>query len=425
MRNESQSLILLLFFIIVHHYISAEQVRNKTNYQKHSHSLETDSTKLNRFKQNEFVIGFWVDPPANEYMDYHYADIAAANFSLVIGGFGAKTPETIKKQIALCEKYGLKVIVKYDNLNCNEPQPNNSLWGYILRDEPSANDFPELRKTVDKLREVQPGMLSYINLFPDYANENQLGTSNYEEYVKKFVEEVDVDILSMDHYPRMTPQIDTREEYCNNLNVMRKYSLYFNIPFWNFFNTMPFRAHYDPTEAQLRWQIYTSLAYGAKGILYFCYWTPPGKEFLKGGAIITAEGRKTRHYDQAKRINHELKSLGSTLMQLTSLQVFRIKPEEEPNEVLMQTPIKNMTKGDYLIGFFRHADGRLAILVNNYSFAYTAWPTIEFNVPADQIKEICKDTGQEIEIIDDSPALNGLQISLDSGDGRLFLLNEN
>ena len=36
-------------------------------------------------------------------------------------------------------------------------------------------------------------------------------------------------------------------------------------------NTMPFAGHSDPTEAQLAWQIFTSLAYGAKGILYFCY----------------------------------------------------------------------------------------------------------------------------------------------------------
>ena len=37
---------------------------------------------------------------------------------------------------------------------------------------------------------------------------------------------------------------------------------------------MPFAGHSDPTEAQLAWQIFTSLTYGAKGILYFCYCEP-------------------------------------------------------------------------------------------------------------------------------------------------------
>ena len=35
---------------------------------------------------------------------------------------------------------------------------------------------------------------------------------------------------------------------------------------------MPFGGHDDPTEQELRWMAFTSLAYGAKGILYFCYW---------------------------------------------------------------------------------------------------------------------------------------------------------
>ena len=38
----------------------------------------------------------------------------------------------------------------------------------------------------------------------------------------------------------------------------------------NYFNSMVFGGKRDPTEAQIRWQVFTSLAYGAKGVLYFC-----------------------------------------------------------------------------------------------------------------------------------------------------------
>ena len=62
------------------------------------------------------------------------------------------------------------------------------------------------------------------------------------------------------------------------------------IPFWNFFNIMPYGPHTDPTEAQVRWQVNASLIYGAKGLLYFCYFTPGGDEFPKGGAIIGQDG---------------------------------------------------------------------------------------------------------------------------------------
>jgi hypothetical protein len=382
------------------------------------------SAEQGRFVQDRFAIGFWVDPPADEAMERHYADIAAANFTVVIGGFGANTPETVHRQIALCEKHDLKAIVATAGLPPAQLPEGPAVWGYKIRDEPSAKDFPSLQKTVAEIRKLRPGRLSYINLFPNYANEQQLGTKTYDEHVRSFVQDVGVDVLSMDHYPRMKPGTDSRGSYCSNLEVMRKYALQRDIPFWNFFNTMPFGPHSDPTEAQLRWQIYTSMAYGAKGVLYFCYWTPRGREFPKGGAIITAEGRKTRHYDQASRINHAVKNLGPTLMKLKSTGIFRIGPDDNPNEVLKDTPITNLSRGDYLIGAFRHANGRQAILLNNYSFAYTAWPTLAFNVPAERVRELCKETGKEIPIIDNSPAMEGLQISLDSGDGRLFIFPE-
>lgn len=375
-----------------------------------------------KFVQDRFAIGFWVDPPADERMKAHYAAIAEAGFTVVIGGFGANTPEKVRRQITLCEKYDLKGIVDRAGMAPDQLPAGKAVWGYKIEDEPSAEDFPTLKETVKKLRKARPGKLAYINLFPNYASEEQLGTESYDEHVRRFVETVGVDVLSMDHYPMMTPDSDTRQAYCRNLEVMRKYALLHDIPFWNFFNTMPFGPHYDPTEAQLRWQIYTSLAYGAKGVLYFCYWTPRGGEFPKGGAIITAEGQKTRHYDQARRINHQIKALGPTLMKLTSKGIYRIPPDKEPADILQNTPLRNLTKGNYLIGVFQHADGRQAVLINNYHFAYTAWPTVEFRVPAGQVKEICQKTGKEIKVADDSPDMEGLQISLDAGAGRLFLL---
>ena len=354
-------------------------------------------------------------------MDQHYADISAANFTMVLGGFGAKIKETVPKQIDLCEKYDLKVVVDRAGWTPAELPESPVVWGYRIHDEPYAKDFPGLRDVVAEIRETRPGRLSYINLFPNYASEQMLGTKTYDEHVRKFVDEVDVDVLSMDHYPVITPNEDTRSGYCTNLDVMRKYSLRKGIPFWNFFNAMPFANRIDPTEAQIRWQIYTSLAYGTKGVLYFCYWTPIGDAFSKGGAIITAEGRKTRHYEQAKRINHGVKCMGPTLMHLTSTGVYRVEPDDDPGEVLEDAPI-GLTNGDYLVGVFDHADGRRGVLLNNYSFAYTAWPTVEFDVPLDQIHEVSRETGEEVPLVDDSPAMDGFQVSLDSGEGRLFLL---
>lgn len=375
-----------------------------------------------RFVQDRFAIGFWVDPPANQITDARYKEIADANFTFVLGAFGPKTVKDIKKQLALCEKYDLKAIVKSDLTKPEDLPDSPACWGYHLVDEPNTNAFADLRTRVDTIRKVRPGKLSYINLLPDYASPGQLGAKNYDEYVARFCKDTWCDVLCMDYYPMMTPTADGRKGYCGNLAALRKYSLKYNIPFWNFFNCMPFGPHYDPTEAQLRWQVYTSLAYGAKGVLYFCYWTPRGGEFPKGGAILTPDGKRTRHYDQAKRINAMLKNLGPTLMKLTSVDVIRIKPTDDPTKMPEKCPIKSITPGDYLVGVFKHADGRRAVLLNNYDHSYTSWPTVEFDVPNDQVKEIDPANGKEKPVLDDSPDMQGLQLSLDAGEGRLFLL---
>lgn len=384
---------------------------------------------VERFQQDRVAIGFWVDPPADDQMDERYAAIADAGFTVVLGGFGATTPETIERQLALCEKYDLKALVYSVSREFDALPEHPACWGYMVRDEPSAALFPELRAIVDKIRADRPGRLAYINLFPNYANEKQLGTSTYEEHVRRFVDEVNVDVLSMDHYPVFKPDRDGRDAYCENLAVMREQSLRAGIPFWNFFNTMPYGPHTDPTESQMRWQVYTSLAYGAKGLLYFCYWTPGGGEFPKGGAILHQDGRPSRHYDQAKRINTAVKNFGPTLMQLTSTRVIRIAPDTDVAVALDGSPIKNIARADvdpphdYLIGVFKHKDGRDAVLLTNYRFAYTAWPTVEFTSPVDHVREIDPATGLEISVIDDSPAMEGIQLSLDSGGGRLFLMS--
>jgi len=375
-----------------------------------------------RFVQDRFAIGFWVDPPADAEMERRYAEIAEAGFTLVLGGFGARTAEQIERQIALCKRHDLRAIVARAQ-PAPESLPNDDVvWGYQIRDEPNASEFPALRATVDAIRKARPGKLAYINLFPDYANAQQLGTPTYDEHVRRFADEVDVDVLSMDHYPIFTPTADGRDGYCRNLETMRVHALRRGIPHWNFFNVMPYGPHTDPTEAQLRWQVYTSIAYGSKGVLYFCYWTPRGDEFPKGGAIIAADGRKTRHYDQARRINGALRNLGPTVMKLSSLKTARVKPEADAAKLPADTPIKSLTPGDYLIGVFRHSDGRAAVLINNFSITHTAWPTVEFTVPLAQVKEVCQVTGKEIAVADDSPDMPGLQVSLDSGEGRLFLV---
>jgi hypothetical protein len=386
----------------------------------------TAAVARDRFVQDRFAIGFWVDPPV---ADQRYAEIADANFTVVIGAFGARSAEQVQRQLELCEGLGLKALVACESFEPDRIPDGPACWGYLLKDEPRVGDFPALRERVDMLREARPGKLAFVNLYPTYVNLPAIGARDYDDYVSRYMQEVRPDVLCMDHYPLFKPgEPDGRDAYCRNLEAMRRHSLEHEVPFWNFFNAMPFGPHTDPTEAQLRWQVYASVAYGAKGVLYFCYQTPVGGEFAKGGALRLQDGRLGRHWYQAKRINAELKALGPILMGLTSTGVYRVKPGDDPSDVLVGTPIRAIARArhdpehDYLAGKFEDTEGHRAVMLCNYRFAYTAWPTVEFVVDADRVLEVSKQTGQAAPIIDDSPGMPGLQVSLDAGEGRLFLI---
>ena len=181
----------------------------------------------------------------------------------------------------------------------------------------------------------------------------------------------------------------------------------------------------------MRWQIYSSLSYGARGVLYFTYGTPKTFEFPRGGGLIDAAGRRTRTWYDAQRINANIKQLGPTLMKLTSTRVVRVDPESDASKRLQGMALRNLTPpnefggdpaNDYLVGLFKHQDGRRGVLLTNYRFAYRARPTVEFDAPVDQVLEVNQQTGREVPVLDESPEIDGLQVSLDGGEGRLFLL---
>ena len=413
--------------------------------------LSGEAFAASSFVQDRIAIGLWVPPQTSENLEQRYREIAEANFTVVIGTAGMAASE----QIALCERFGLKAIVQAPP-KLGDLADGPACWGYLLTDEPNASAFPDLAVQADAIRKTRPGRLAYVNLFPNYASPAQLGTSTYEEHVARFMKDFKPEVLSMDHYPLMRPDRDTRDAYCANLEVLRRHALEARIPFWNYFYSMPFNDRTDPTEAQIRWQIFASLAHGAKGVLYFCYWTP-GKgnggtgEFPKGGALLTAEGRKTRHYDEARRINAEVRNLGPALMNLTSTGVQRVAtlsrhrnaellPKLTTTEIQSATTQRHATNGlsagplrslervgsdphsEFLIGSFLHTDGRRAVLMVNQSYAHTAWPTAEFDASPDRILEVDKGSGKEAPVVDDSPELPGIQLSFGPGDGRLFIL---
>ena len=418
--------------------------------------------------QDRFVISFWVDPivpPAK--FSVEYARIAAANFTVLLGGFGATTPDTVALQVAAATQAGLAAIPSGCGGSCENA---TGVWGTQLKDEPAVRDFAALAPAVARVKAA--GRVAFVNLLPNYASTDELNASSYGEYLARYIAEVQPNMLCVDHYPNFDKACDstghrankTKDGYVRNLLALRAASLASTppVPFWNFFNTMPYGTQasaYDVSEAELRWQVWTSVALGAKGVLYFCYWTPPGSVFLRGGAIMTPRGAPdtpyasleqapSDHYWQAQRINSKLKVIGSWLLPMRSTAVAQLAANASVQALLLNgegrglgplTGVTGTSTGagwETTIGFFAldtrssgpgtiAREGQDSFLLVNADSDRPAFLTLDFEAPFDPfhgaLLEMDERTGRLITAVDAAPLLKGFQVSLIAGDAKLFV----
>ena len=432
------------------------------------------SATRTRGRQDRFAISLWVDPVVHPDEFYtRYRQMRAANFTILLGGFGATTPDAVRQQLDACERAGLRAIVSTCGGGggggsspgaCVAPSAGHpALWGFQMKDEPGANMFPALRRWSDAVATSAPATLRFINLLPNYATEAQLNASSYGAYVNTFVKIVDPDILCMDAYPffertDMATNAST-DGYHRNLAVLRDAAR--GRPFWNFFNAMPFNSHLAPTEGQIAWQAFTSLAYGAKGVLYFTYWSPgfpppPGvgeyaslsarSGFSKGGGLISPVSygidgdlvfEPTLQYEYARRVNSILLNFGNYLLDATSVAVWRPDKGAPPPAacpILGLAETNGAPNGTYLVGIFSvpteeeeergvDASQHTGVLVQNQRFDIEVWPTVALrDGVAAQLREIDPSTGLLRRVRDDSPGMPGLQMALGPGMARLLVV---
>jgi len=209
---------------------------------------------------------------------------------------------------------------KLDDL-VSRVQQHPALYAYYITDEPNATNFPGLGKLVAYLRERDPVHLAYINLFPTYATNEQLGNKGdkitaYEEHLRQFVETVKPALVSYDHY-QFTTNGDS-SDYFLNLSLIRRAAQDSGLPFLNIVQACTWAPSMRvPTPDEMRFLVFTTLAYGAQGISYYVYcW--PGHT----GGIANPDGTPTSRYDALKPLNKDFVAIGSQLRPLKSIGVY-------------------------------------------------------------------------------------------------------
>lgn len=336
-----------------------------------------------------FPVSFWCGPPEPYITAERYREVAAAGFNLLMPPCeGASTPERNRKILDTAKATGLKAFLQDQRMPLaitGQPDAKKRLdsvvadyakhpafAGYFLTDEPGSSAFKGLGEVVAYLREKDPRHPAYINLFPNYATPDQLGEPTYDLYVSHFLRDVKPFAVSYDHYNFL--KTGDRPEFFSNLDSVRSLALEAHTPFWQIVLAVPHGGYRPLTEAEKRWEAMQTLAYGAKGLMYFTYWTPSDNSFDWGPALIGRDGKPTPQYEEVSRINADLHALGKYLIDAIPSGVFQtgtIAPGGKPRE--QGTPVRFAGPGDITVGLFMR-DTHLYVLFANrdYKKATTA-----------------------------------------------------
>lgn len=364
---------------------------------------------------------------------------------------------TNREILALCHKLGLRVTLSDHRLHAARCDGQNrrallqsviddyadcpALHGYHLFDEPHRRDFCALADTLALLKQLDPSHEGYVNLFANYVPTALLGFDDYATYVRRFVTDVNPPILSYDHYHFLTdepmPAYDIPSErermifesayrkenrpgFFDNIEEIRSAARQAGLPFMVIVLLTAHGPCRDITEAELRFEVYQSLAYGASRLSYFTYWTPgepndPNDIWHWNAGMIDQLGHPTHHYGMVARVNRELQAIGDLLLGKKSLAVYHVgacpdtKTSPWPGAFGDITAIEAV---DLTVGCFE--DGYAVLANKNHEKPIVASLTVKDGTRVEQFQ---KTSGEWTPLAStDGCCL----VALDAGDGELI-----
>ncbi len=187
--------------------------------------------------------------------------------------------------------------------------------GIYIVDEPyNANRFAPAFKAI---KDLMPYTDVHLNFLPMYSYPN---AKTYSAQINDLYQLTGgrLDYLMYDHYPYNLEEGFLNEaSWFENMDVVRQLGLKTGAKTGTFILSIAMRGGYrKPTGDEIRFEMYSAMAYGYKQLAYFCWETPNEIDYGFGPAIVDTEGKPTEIYEPVKEVNNEALKLGPTLMQL-------------------------------------------------------------------------------------------------------------
>jgi hypothetical protein len=320
-------------------------------------------------------------------------------------------------------KYGLKEMVPVGNDSYITRRANDpSAWGFLGGDEPSASGFADAAALKAHVKSLAPSKPFYINLLPTYASSAQLGFPTYDQYVETFMSQVNPDYVSFDHYPLLAAGGE-RGDFYQNFEILRAKALAVgNRNYGSILLSGAVDAYRVPNEYELRWQAYTSLAYGSKIQGWFTYLTYFRSDPNKN-STIDQNGNRTPLYTMLAALNGEIVTLGYTLLNLDSTGVYHSTPLPIGTQSIANSPIiQSISNWQWVVGEFTDNTSRPYIMIVNRSYMESRTATFTLKGSVQNVYEVSKTTGNEVLVPEYNPSTHQVTLTVSPGDGRMFRL---
>jgi len=326
----------------------------------------------------EFVLFGWVSPPADSTDEARVAEMAEIGLNLMLPAWldaGCEADNLARLDWAAA--HGMRCLVWDSRLNgalawlptfedtlddvAAAYRDHPAFWGYYLGDEPPRALWPLLARLRESLRARDPVHPAWNNLsgravYPDCAA--------FATEVRDYAERFSPATLSADHYDFRT--FGDYGQFVENLDVLNEVAGERGIPFWNILQLVP-HANIRPLgHGELRWQVAHSLAYGARGVGYFTYWTPdPDPVWNWQPAIIGNDGVRTPWYEFLRSFNPGVRTAGARLAR--AIRRRTTHSGSRPAGGVAFTPGGSLAsvEGRAAIGEFTGGDGEALVLVAN------------------------------------------------------------
>jgi len=286
-------------------------------------------------------------------------------------------------------------------------------------DEPGMSAFPGIAKAHERVKRLAPNKPFLMNLLPTYGFPSYAA---FEEYLDAYIKTVKPKMFTYDFYALGGPNNGYSKDFFANYELARKHALKNNIDWGVILGVVAYGGIRSPNDAELRWQAFTSLAYGSKMLGWFTYLT----EVEYGGmnwrdAVINWDGSRTRHYTMLRRLNGEVLKLGNILLRLKSTGVYHTRPLPELTRDIKESElVKTITAGQWVLGEFADPKNHTYFMLVNRDYAKDQKATISFTGKPKGLLVLDVVTGKWKSVVEYDKKNSCFTTRISKGDARLY-----